>query len=323
MVTLNTPRQSSLVLSRDAVFDHYWPAIRDSFPDGATTHLDFYNSNGDVVASVNGTVEARKLVYLVTDTDALNGVSNGSQYELFVVTTDGPYKVEYGHVIRREASFYTPLPVGTELENDARLFSDLLNRDAVGRRWIVTKGGIAMHPLGTDPETYAMGPDTGLLFSEAGMRYFRPMGGDSWRIKFSIYSTGSFIGLGGTGKMRVHMGCDSRLNVGMGFEIETGSSNNRVHTGLVTSPTDMDYTGSPVDNESEDGDIWTVDYNDLTKTMNVYKGPEPYLDPVISWEDTADLLPHGIGYRHWGFSWDSSLLATGALLRTVEAQDYV
>lgn len=316
---LNTPRQSSLVLTKGGIFDNTWPAIRDNFPDGATTSIEFYDSNGNVITTVDGNVEPRRLVYLENDVDKLDSVPNGAQYELFVTTADGPYKLEYGTIIRREASFFTPPP--NSLEQQARLFVDELGRDAVGRRWVVTYGGIAMHDLGGTPKRYAMGPNTGLLFSQAGMRYFRPMGGDSWRIRFRIYSTGSFLGLGGTGKMRVHMGCDSQLNTGLGFEIETGTTEagNNIHTGVVTGPTDMDYSQS-LPHQTADNDEFIVDYSNMTNLMHVYKNDD-FSAPLMELEDTT--LPHGPGFRYWGFSWDSSLAATGALLLSVEAQDYV
>jgi hypothetical protein len=316
---LNTPRQSSLVLTRGGVFDNIWPAIRDDFPSGSTTSIEFYDSNGNTIATVAGAVETKRLVYLESDTDLLDSVPNGAQYELFVTTADGPYKLEYGTIIRREATFFTPPP--TSLEGESRLFIDSLNRDAVGRRWVVTRGGIAMHQVASTPEPrYAMGPNFGLLFSQAGMRYFRPFGGDSWRVRFGVYSTGSGLGLGGDGKMRVHVGCDIRLNTGMAFEIETASTS-KIHTGIVTSPTDMDYSQT-VNHTTADEDEFIVDYSNISKIMNVYKNDD-FTAPIITFDDTTDLLPHGPGYRYWGFSWDSSLAATGPLLWTLEAQDYV
>lgn len=316
---LNVPRQGSLVLSRGAVLDTTWPAIKDPFPLGATTSIEFLDSDGNTITTIAGTAEKRRLVYLITDTEQLDSVPNGAQYELWVTTADGPYKLEYGVIIRREASFFTP--AATSLEQESRFYRDLLNRDAVGRRWVATAGGVTMFPLGGDPPAYAMGPNIGLLFNQTGIRYFRPLGSDSFRIAFRVYDVDLGIGPGGSGKMRVHAGCDVALTSGMSFELFTATlSGDSMQTGLVTSPTDITYTDTPVADEVDNNDVFTIIYSDISKVFEVWRNNET--SPMISWDTPVD-LPHGPGYRYWGFSWDSSLAATGPMLLDVEAQDYV
>lgn len=321
MTVLNSPRPGALILSRGAVLDNFWPAIADDFPDGSTTSIVFFDSTSAEIAEVAGTVTSKKLTYLVQPDD-LDPVPNGAQYELWLTTPDGPYKVEYGHVIRREASFYQPLP--TSLEADVRLFTDLLNRDALGRRWVGIQGGVKMWPLAD--EQFAMGPDIGLLFAEAGARYFRPFAGDSFRVRFGIYAViDSGIGTGGAGKLRFHGASDVSMHTGMSFEIQTDTdvfpANRKLHTGIVTAPTDITYTGSAVTYEAVTGDEFLVEYSNISRTMQVFLNDDT--DPIIAWTDDDAVLPHGLGYRYWGFSWASSLVATGPLLVTVEAQDYV
>lgn len=312
MVNQNTPRHGTLVLSSGVVLDKAWPAIRDDFPGGATSHINFLDpTTGDTLHTATGVVTAKALTYLHTDVASLDAVPNGAKYELFLVTADGPYKYEYGNIIRREATFPKVAPA---FDLGPRTFIDTLGRNAVGRKWIPTHGGIAMHDLGGGVQ--CMGPDIGLLFNKAGMRYFRPMATDSWRIQFTIHDTGSVIGLGGTGKMRLHMGCDAMLNVGMSLEIESGVVNRYVHTGIVTGPVSNYYTGTDA-YYTTNGDVWVVSYDDDTKIMSTTMNG----NPSLSWADAGASLPRGPGYRYWGFSWDSSLLATGPVLYSVEAQD--
>lgn len=312
MVNQNTPRHSTLVLSSGAVLDRSWPAVRDDFPAGATSHLNFLDpTTGAVITTADGVVTAKALTFLYEDIAALDSVPNGAKYELFLVSADGPYKYEYGNIIRREATFPKVAP---PFDLGPRTYIDTLGRASVGRKWLPTHGGIAMHDLGGGVQ--AMGPDVGLLFSQAGMRYFRPMAHDSWQFTFTIYDSGLVIGLGGTGKMRLHFGCDALLNVGMSLEIETGVVNRKIHTGIVTGPVSNTYTNT-ADYDSTNGDVWVVNYDDTTKIMSTTLNGADF----ISWEDSADALPRGPGFRHWGFSWDSSLLATGPVLYSVEAQD--
>lgn len=315
---LNIPRRGNLLLSKGAMFDDYRPSIADDFPADSTCWITCYDSSGTPIATLDGTVTPKKLSWLL-EAAVHDPVPNGAQYEMFIQIpgAESPYKYEYGSVIRREASFYTP--PASSLEGESRLFIDTLGRSSLGRRWIPIVGGTAMHDLGSSQ--YGMGPDVGLLFAQSAVRYFRPLGGDSFRAKFSVASTNSFIGAAGTGKLQFIASMDTSMTTGMGFEIETGVSNKFLHTGLVTGPVDLAYTGSPVASTTVTGDSFTVDYSDLLKVMRVFKGLDT--DPIIEWEDTGSVLPHGPGFRHWGFAWDASLIATGPLLLSVEAQDYV
>lgn len=318
---LNTPRRSTLILSAGGTFDDYRPAVMDDFPANSTAWITCYDSTGNEIAKLDATaVTQRQMLWEEIDPDEHDSVPNGAQYEIFlkIPGVAKPYKYEYGTVIRREAAFFAPPP--TSLQGESRLFVDTLGRSSLGRRWNAVKGRTAMHDLGGG--IYGMGPDVGLLFAQSAVRYFRPLGGDSFRCKFYVASTNSAIGEAGTGKMQFIANMDINMRIGMGFEIETGISNKRLHIGTVAGPTQLNYTGTFVNNTVVTGNYFTVDYSDQTATMSVYKGSN-LVDPVIEWEDTSRMLPKGEGYRYWGFAWDASLIATGPLLTSVEMQDYV
>jgi len=319
---LNTPRWSTLTLSKGKVFSNVWQAIRDDFPANADTKIEFFDSSGNIIASVEGEVRERQLFYKIEPPSPLDDVPRGAQYEISIVTEDGPYLFEYGHVARREASFYTP---GASLikPNESRVFIDPFGRNSVGRKWIPIWGQPSMHSIGSgEGQRWGMGPNIGLLFAECAVRYYRPLGGDSFRVKFQVYAVpGSAIGVGGTGKLQAFFGSDITSHIGFGLEIEHGLVNRKVHTGVISAPTDLDYTGTANETFNYD-DFITVDYSDIEKIYRVYKN-EDILNPIIEWEDTDQELPKGRGYRHFGFAWDASLTATGPLVTAVEIQDYV
>jgi hypothetical protein len=315
---LNTPRWSTLTLSKGSMFSNVWPAIRDDFPANAETHIYFYDSEGNIIATVEGQVRERELVYKI-EPPLLDDVPRGAQYELKIETEDGPYLFEYGAVARREAEFYNP---GAALvqPNEARLFIDKFNRNSVGKKWKPIWGQPAMHAMGGD--RWGMASNIGLLYAESAVRYFRPLGGDSFRVKFNIYAIpGSAIGIGGSGKIQALFGMDITSHVGFGFEVEHGLVNRKVSTGIVTAPTDLDKIET-INKTVNQTSSFIVDYSDLDRIYRIFDGADP-LNPIMTWEDTDRELPRGKGFRYFGFAWDSSLTATGPLLTGVEIQDRV
>lgn len=317
-MALNIPRWQTITLSRGKVYSNVWQAVKDDFPSNSEVHLNFFDSNGNVIATAEGEVTARTLLMKV-EPPTFDDVPRGAPYELVVITDDGPYLFEYGNVARREASFYNPGPSLVE-PNQSRLFIDKLNRNSIGRKWKPIWGGVAMHQFGDD--SWGMGSNTGLLFAESAVRYYRPLGGDSFRVRFQCYAVpGSAIGTGGSGKMQFLAGMDITSHMGFALEIEHGLTNRRVKTGIVTAPTDIDVTGQ-VNTNTDMDTYYTVDYSDLDHLYQVYKDDD-LVTPIITWEDQEQELPKGPGFRYFGFAWDSSLTATGPLLRGIEIQDRV
>lgn len=316
---LNSPRWSTLTLSRGSMFSNIWQAVKDDFPANSETKLFFYDSGGNIIATLEGTVSDRALTYKV-EPQHHDDIPRGATYELKIITDDGPYLWEYGNVARREATFYNPGAQAVE-PNESRLFIDKLDRNAVGRKWIPIWGKPAMHTVSGGPTGWGMGSDIGLLFAESAVRYFRPMGGDSFRVKFNVFAIpGSVVGVGGSGKMQALFGMDITSHIGFGVEVEHGINNRRIKTGVVTAPTDLDINNSVSGNVGRNSSL-IVDYSDLDRLYQVYLDDSPV--PIIQWEDQDRELPKGKGYRYFGFAWDSSLTATGPLLTGMEIQDRV
>lgn len=316
-MAMNQPRWGTITLSKGHLLAVKFPAIKDDFPANSETYLTFFDSSGNTIARVEGEVAPRELTYLI-EPQRLDEVPRGAPYELNVKTDEGSYLYEYGNVARRQAEFYNP---GASLvqPNEARLFIDPFNRQSVGRKWKPIWGGVAMHSLGDGK--WGMGSNIGLLYAESAVRYFRPLGGDSFRVKFRCHAApGSAIGVGGSGKMQALFGMDITSHIGFGLEIEHGLVNRKVSTGIVTAPTDLDITRT-VNSNTSYNTYYTVDYSDLEKLYRVYK--DNAIEPIITWEDTDQELPKGRGYRYFGFAWDASLTATGPLLTGVEVQDRV
>lgn len=100
------PLPQTLILSKGSVFYRDWSSDGADYPDGATTQIVFYSFDGTIITTVDGTVTAKAVTYLITDLETLDAIPGGAQYELFVTTADGPYKLEYGFVLRRQAAVW-------------------------------------------------------------------------------------------------------------------------------------------------------------------------------------------------------------------------
>src|SRR5262245_37613119 len=269
-MSLNVARTGTVVLSKGSMFDTNWvPTPGKTWPSG-TSSMKFYSSTGAVIAELLGTVTPQLISYLIPP-DQHEIIPAGAQYELFLMTdAEDPYMIEHGTVIRREAQFWTPPP--TSLQGESRLFTDDMTNPGISRRWIAVQGSSAMHDLslGGYPGQYGMGPAIGLAFWQCANRYIQPFGGDSWRIKFRVYSTRLAVGDGGTGKMRCHGACDTFFNTGIALELETGISNNFLHICKVIGPSEVTYIDT-LSSITSTNDNFTMQFTDIENRLDIFK----------------------------------------------------
>src|ERR1700761_7686762 len=101
-------RLSVCVLSRGANSPYEIPAnMGIPYPLDATCYVQFIDTNGDNVGdSIAGAVFADRCQWLFDPVD-VDQVKRGMNFEAFLVLADGTtkYKLRYGKVVRREATF--------------------------------------------------------------------------------------------------------------------------------------------------------------------------------------------------------------------------
>lgn len=305
-------------LTRDGIWPWIIPAEGgEPWPDGATAHTRFMNSAGAQVADINAvevTPEAIRFLAIPAD---VNDIPAGAKFETFVETPQGPLKIRYGTVIRPEAKFFDS--PARAAQSTARLFTDSLQRTALGARWEPVAGGTKLYNNSAQSLATGMGPNVGLFSnSPSAVRWHEQTLGDTIKVTFTIVMPTVF---GATnGKTTAVLCADQMFTTGLAVQVD--SVNNQLHLAMVNSPTVLTYLGTAITNVPASNDAYTALYNHLTKTLAVYKGTSqtPLGTP---WVDVDEVVPHGNGYRHTGFMFKPTSLETGPQVSGWAAKDEV
>jgi hypothetical protein len=308
--------QSAVILSRGGAWNpepHEPPYLvarpGNEYPKGATARIDFTDTSGASLATFDGTVTPEAIRFFA-DPDEVDGIPAGANYEITLETLDSDYKIRYGKVIRREVTYFPPPAVNVT----PMAFGDNFQRTALGRKWIAVAGrtrifdnsGLSL-PNGATVD--------GAFFTKSAIRYYQPFTTDSIRMNVTVQNPFHLL----SGKTSFVVGSDANMTSGLAMQLETGLTNNWVHMGVLNGPTSVTYEGSSVSNVASSGDNYSINYNDSTKTMSVYKGTN--LTPLAEWTDDTGIVPHGPGYRYVGFIFESSLVTAGIQVSSWSAKD--
>jgi hypothetical protein len=161
--------------------------------------------------------------------------------------------------------------------------------------------------------TYGAGAqNNALAASNSAIRYFTPLNTDSFTINVNILALGS-------GLTTIVGSSDILLSTYLGVTLD--ETNSQIHLGIGTGPTAVTYEGTAISNTFASGDNYTVEYNNLTKTLAVYKGTGT--TPLGSWVDSGNIVAHGPGYRYLGFNWQNPANSNGLQISGWAAQDNI
>jgi hypothetical protein len=309
MALLSDPRQATVVLTAGGMWTHELrPDVGTQWPEG-TTYTRFLDSAGGVIDQLDGVVTPQAITYSHPP-DVTDPVPAGAGFETFLVTEDGPYKIRYGRVIRKEVTF--PDSPGVAKTQLALRFADNFQRSALGSKWIQVMGRTSIHN-NPAPKPNGVGNDFGLFFSASAIRYFQPFSGDSVKTAISLLNPG-------WGKTTAILCANQQLTSFLGVQFDTAANPDALRIVTGQGPTSMTVQAS-VNAPLADYDRYMAFYDEQTDRLSVYKGDA--LTPVLTWTDETHSIPHGPGYRYLGFSWQADLLSTGPQLTNWIGQDDV
>jgi hypothetical protein len=276
------------------------PLIGDAWPTGGSSAVSvtFYDSTGAVLATAAGTMTASSIDFTIAHT-VIDSVPAGASFEVFVTDASGnPYKIRYGRVVRRQASFFDApgsLPAAQALS-----FADALQRTALGSNWIPIVGTTKMF-TNTGPLYGAGSPNVLLGTSNSAIRWFTPLNTDSVSVNVNLLNEGY-------GKTTIILCSDIALSTYLGAQFDTNA--NTVQLLVGTGSTTGTNEGSAVANTvAATPDNYTITYNNNSGALSVYKGTS--LSALASWTDSGHIVPHGPGYRYLGMNWINGNLTNG------------
>ncbi|OCB42140.1 hypothetical protein A5722_05180 [Mycobacterium vulneris] len=273
------------------------------WPAGAAASVVFRDTTGGELLTVAGETTKDAITFLAP-ADDVDPIPAGCNFEIFVTTDDGPVKVRYGKVIRREATFANP--PASQVSNQALLFTDTFPTLGLRTNWKRVAGRTRVHNNQALSLPNSVGPDFDALFSASAIRWDTPLAGNSARVHITVIDPSPIVV---KAKTTIILCADQRLTTGLAAQFESSSGTNSLRLGTISSPTSFTDRATPVTHNVVNGDDYTIVYDELTDKLHIYQGEDT--TPLISWTDGLGVVPHGPGYTYLAMAFQASLTPFG------------
>jgi hypothetical protein len=264
------------------------------WPDGGDAWITFTDTSGGELATIYGDVSPQVISFLAQP-EEVDDIPRGANFELFLDTDDGPQKIRYGKTLRREVEF--PDAPAIQQASIALNYTDTFPTLGLRSNWKAVKGRTKVYDNTASSLPFGVSANAGLFVAKSAIRWDSPLNSDTIQSRVVLLNQGA-------GRCTVIICADQMFTTGLAVDFNSGT--NKLNIGTVTSPTDIAAQVPQVSHTVVDLTAYTVTYDQLSKTLAVYKGTD--LTPLLSWTDSLDIVPHGPGYRYAGFSFDTGII---------------
>jgi hypothetical protein len=303
------PKMGTLSMSRGKLFQRVYK-VPYVLPDGTSAQIVITDAAGATLATFDGDVEGNTITFteFATDTDL---IPHGSNYDFSIAYPDTgeDSPIEYGLVIRKEPRFTLLAP--DDSSDPLKFEMDFSFATILGPKWVVKAGQPVI--VGNQPALPNAASANWLFFQSAAMLYYAPVNGDDITINVKLLNPGA-------GKTTIVCCSDYSMDSYLGVQFESGLSNNFVH--MVTGSGPLSMTSySSVSNTVLNNDTYQIKFNSLSNTLQVFKNGSN--GALATLTDSVGVVPHGLGQRYFGASWQGSLISGGVEIVSIIAADGV
>lgn len=264
----------------------------DPWPEGGDSWTVFTDTSGGEITRIAADSMTRDVIKYLAQPADVDAIPAGANFEIFVDTEDGPRKIRYGKVVRREAEY--PDAPATQRASIALNFTDTFPTLGLRSNWKAVTGRTKVYDNSGQSQPFGVAGDAGLFISKSAIRWDAELNSDSVKSRVVLLNQGQ-------GAFTQIICADQRFSTGLGVRFD--SANNVLQMGIVNGPTSIVQQVPAIPHTVVDLADYTTVYDTLTKTLAVYKGTN--LTPLMTWPDVLDKVPHGPGYRYSGFSFDT------------------
>lgn len=269
----------------------------EPWPVGGDSWTVFTDTSGGELARIDAdSVTADAINYIAQPAD-VDSIPAGANFETFIDTDDGPMKIRYGKVIRREVEF--PDAPAVQSASIALNWSDTFPTLGLRSNWKAVAGRTRVYDNSFFSLPFGVSANGGLFFASSAIRWDSPLNTDTVKSHVVLLNAGF-------GQCNVIICADQRFT--SGYAVQFDSTTNLIHLGTVTGPTTVAYQATSYAHTVVNLEDFYVTFDNITKVLAVYQGTN--LTPLKTWTDSGGIVPHGPGYRYAGFSFNTGLLFT-------------
>lgn len=287
------------------------------WPDGGIAWAIFRDSSGGELLTVELDVTPGA-IQPYAENNLVEPIPAGANFEIFLEHAGGVDQIRHGKVIRKQAEF-TNAPA-TQISNQALMFADTFPTLGLRSNWKAVDGRTKVHDNSAFSLPNSVGPSFPALFSKSAIRWDTPLNGDSARVRVTVIDPSP---ISVQSKTTVILCADQRCTsfLAAQFQSSTVTGNNKLRLVTGTGPYALTDRVTPITHNVVNGDGYTIVYDDLTRKLFIYEGEET--TPLLSWQDTLGVMPHGPGYRYLAMAFEASLtpLGRGVQVTGWQAQD--